>query len=148
MVEHGWELVGHGWFQQTLKQAEDEPEVIRRSLDRLQRVNGLRPRAWLGPGLAETENTVDLLKQEGIEFVHDWVLDDLPVWLRSTGGPMVGLPYTFELNDVPIYAVQNGSSDELLKRVNATLAVYDRELTEQIRIMTFGLHPHLSLIHI
>lgn len=143
VVEHGWELVGHGWFQQTLKQAEDESEVIRRSLDRLQQVNGLRPRAWLGPGLAETENTIDILKQEGVEFVHDWALDDLPVWLRSKGGPMVGLPYTFELNDVPIYAVQHGSSDELLKRVKATLAVYDRELAEQTRIMTFGLHPHI-----
>jgi len=143
IVKHGWELVGHGWFQQTLKQADDETEVIQRSLERLEKVNGQRPRGWLGPGLSETEHTVDILKQQGIEFLHDWVLDDLPVWLRTTEGPMVGLPYTLELNDVPIYAIQNGSSDEILKRVKATLAVYERETTDQVRIMTFGLHPHI-----
>ncbi len=143
VVEHGAELVGHGWFQQSLKQADDERAVIKQSLDRLEKVNGIRPRAWLGPGLGETEHTVDILKQEGIEFLHDWALDDLPVWMRTTGGPMVGLPYTFELNDVPIYAVQNCSSDEILKRVKATLAVFEQELENQTRIITFGLHPHI-----
>jgi len=35
VVDAGWELVGHGWFQQSLKQADDEADVIRRCLDRL-----------------------------------------------------------------------------------------------------------------
>ncbi|OED42033.1 hypothetical protein AB833_08140 [Chromatiales bacterium (ex Bugula neritina AB1)] len=143
VVAHEWELVGHGWFQQSLKQAEDEEAVIQKSLARLEQVNGMRPRAWLGPGLVETGHTADILKQEGIEFLHDWVLDDLPVWMRTRHGPMVGLPYTFELNDVPIYAIQNSSSDEILKRVKATLAMYEQEMTDQVRIITFGLHPHI-----
>ncbi|MFK7891639.1 MAG: polysaccharide deacetylase family protein [Granulosicoccus sp.] len=143
VVDHGWELVGHGWFQQSLKQADDEREVIQKSLSRLEKVNGLRPRAWLGPGLGETEHTVDILKEEGIEFLHDWALDDLPVWLRTSSGPMVGLPYTFELNDVPIYALQHSSSDEILKRVEATVGMYEQEMSDQVRIITFGLHPHI-----
>lgn len=101
VVQAGWELVGHGRFQQSLKQADDEAEVIRRSLDRLERLAGRRPRAWLGPGLAETEHTPDILKAEGVDFLHDFVLDDLPVRMRTKHGLMVALPYTFELNDVP-----------------------------------------------
>jgi allantoinase len=145
VVEANWELVGHGWFQQSLKQAEDETDVIRRSLARLEQVSGKPTRAWLGPGLGETLDTVDILKSEKIEFLHDWVLDDLPVWIRTKHGPMVGLPYTFELNDVPIYAVQNGSSDEYLKRLQATVAVYEREIarTGQPRVITLALHPHI-----
>lgn len=139
----GWELVGHGWFQQSLKQAEDEGAVIRQCLSRLEEVSGTPSRAWLGPGLGETFDTVDILKENGIEFLHDWTLDDLPVWMRTKHGPMVGLPYTFELNDVPIYAIQNSSSDEILKRLEATLAVYERESEDQARILTFGLHPHI-----
>lgn len=139
----GWELVGHGWFQQSLKQAEDEGAVIRQCLSRLEEVSGTPPRAWLGPGLGETFDTVDILKENDIEFLHDWTLDDLPVWMRTKHGPMVGLPYTFELNDVPIYAIQNSSSDEILKRLEATLAVYERESEDQARILTFGLHPHI-----
>ncbi len=143
VIDAGWELVGHGWFQQSLKQAEDEADVIRRSLDRLEKASGVRPRAWLGPGLGETVDTPDILRAEGVEFLHDWVLDDLPVWMRTKHGPMVGLPYTFELNDVPVYAIQNGSTDEYLKRVEATLAVFERELRTQPRVMTLALHPHI-----
>ena len=138
-----WELVGHGWFQQSLKQTDDEADVIHRSLDKLAELSGMTTRAWLGPGLGETDDTVDLLKERGIEFLHDWCLDDLPFWIRTKHGPMVGLPYTFELNDVPVYAVQNNSTDEILKRLEATLAVFEREAVHQPRVLTFGLHPHI-----
>ncbi|MFX4219775.1 MAG: polysaccharide deacetylase family protein [Thalassobaculum sp.] len=143
VVEAGWELVGHGWFQQSLKQADDERAVIRKSLDRLQAVSGKKVRAWLGPGIGESFDTVDILKEEGIEFLHDWMVDDLPVWMRTIHGPMVGLPYTMELNDVPIYAVQNSSTDEFLKRVEATVATLEPELEQNPRVMTLALHPHL-----
>ncbi len=146
VVGAGSELVGHGWFQQSLKQADDEADVIRRSLDRLEEVSGTRARAWLGPGLGETDDTPDILKSEGIEFLHDWALDDLPVWMTTKHGPLVGLPYTFELNDVPIYAIQNGSTDEYLKRVEATLNVYRREMADQPRIITLALHPHIIAV--
>lgn len=143
VVDANWELVGHGWFQQSLKQADDEADVIRRSLDRLEQVGGTRPRAWLGPGLGESLDTPDILRAEGIEFLHDWALDDLPVWMKTKHGPMVALPYTFELNDVPVYAIQNGSTDEYLKRVQATLAMFEHELSRQPRVMTLALHPHI-----
>lgn len=146
IVDAGTELVGHGWFQQSLKQADDEADVIRRSLDRLEQVNGKRPRAWLGPGLGETDDTPDILKAEGIEFLHDWVLDDLPTWINTAHGPLAGLPYSFELNDVPVYAIQNGSTDEFLKRVEATLAVFEREMQNQPRIITLALHPHIIAV--
>ncbi|MEC7256996.1 MAG: polysaccharide deacetylase family protein [Pseudomonadota bacterium] len=143
VVDAGWELVGHGWFQQSLKQAEDEADVIRRCLDRLEKAGGTRPRAWLGPGLGESDHTPDILKSEGVEFLHDWVLDDLPTWMKTKHGALMALPYSFELNDVPIYAIQNGSSDEFLKRVEATLATFERELQSQPRVMTLALHPHI-----
>lgn len=143
VVGAGWELVGHGWFQQSLKQADDEADVIRRCLDRLEKAGGTRPRAWLGPGLGQSEDTPDILKAEGVEFLHDWVLDDLPTWMKTKHGPLMALPYSFELNDVPVYAIQNGSTDEYLKRVEATLAVFEREMQSQPRVMTLALHPHI-----
>lgn len=143
VVKAEWELVGHGWFQQSLKQADDEEAVIARSLARLEQLSGQKVRAWLGPGMGETECTPDLLKAAGIEFLHDWLVDDLPCWMYTAHGPMVAMPYTFELNDVPIYAVQYNSTDEIVKRLKATLAVFDEETRRQPRIVTFGLHPHI-----
>lgn len=138
-----WELVGHGWFQQSLKQVDDEEAVIVRSLERLRSLSGQAVRAWLGPGIGETPETPDVLKKHGIEFLHDWLVDDLPCWMRTRHGPMVAMPYTFELNDVPIYAVQHSSTDEMYRRLEATLAVFERETRTQPRVLTLALHPHL-----
>ena len=75
--------------------------------------------------------------------MHDWVIDDLPFWIRTKHGPMVGLPYALELNDVQAHAIQHSSTDELLKRLEATLAVFERETERNPRVLTFGLHPHI-----
>ena len=85
----------------------------------------------------------------GIDFLHDWVIDDLPFWIRTKHGPMVGLPYALELNDVPVYAIKDQSTDEMFKRLEATLAVFERETEQNPRVLTFGLHPHvISVPHI
>ena len=81
--------------------------MIVRSLTRLRELSGQKVRAWLGAGIGETLDTPDVLKKHGIQFLHDWLLDDLPCWMRTRHGPMVAMPYTFELNDVPIYGVQH-----------------------------------------
>ena len=143
VLDAGWEFVGHGWFQRSLKQVEDERAEITRCLARLEQLTGKRPRGWFGAGGAETEHTPDVLKAAGLDFLHDWVIDDLPCWLKTAHGPLVALPYTWELNDVPIWAIQSQSSDELNKRLDATLRVFEREMTKQPRVLTFGLHPHL-----
>ena len=61
----------------------------------------------------------------------------------TTDGPLLCLPYTWELNDVPIWVVQGQSSDEFLKRLEATLAVLERELERQPRVLTLAMHPHI-----
>lgn len=143
VLKAGWELVGHGWFQQSLKQAPDQEAEIVRSLERLRGLSGQAVRAWLGPGIGETPETPDLLRRHGIMFLHDWLVDDLPCWMRTAHGPMLAMPYTFELNDVPIYAVQHSTTDEMLRRLEATLAVFGREGRRQPRVLTIALHPHL-----
>ena len=56
---------------------------------------------------------------------------------------MIAMPYTMELNDVPIWVVQGLPSDELLRRLQATLETFDQELDRNPKVLTFGLHPHL-----
>ena len=143
VVDAGWELVGHGWFQRSLKQSDDEAAEIRRCLDRLAVLSGKKVRGWFGAGGGETNDTPEHLKRAGLDFIHDWMVDDMPVWMTTTEGPLLCLPYTWELNDVPAWVVQSNSSDELLKRLETTVAVLERELAQGPRIITFGLHPHI-----
>ena len=142
-VDAGWDFVGHSWFQQSLKQVEDEEAEIRRCMLRLEQLSGKRVRGWFGAGGSETSNTPEVLKRCKIEFTHDWLVDDLPCWMATDEGPLLCLPYTWEINDVPIWAVQGQSSDELVKRLEATLAVLEREIETQPRVLSIGLHPHI-----
>ncbi len=77
---------------------------------------GKRPVGWLGPGLTETLETPDLLAGAGIKYIGDWVYDDEPSTIRTNNGPLVTLPYTMELNDIPMMAVQHHEADYLFKR--------------------------------
>ena len=67
---------------------ENEEEIIKKSLKFLRAVSGQDVRSWFGPGGGETEITPELLKMNGIEFLHDWLIDELPCWMRTKQGPL------------------------------------------------------------
>ena len=139
----GWEMIGHGIHQRSLSGESDEAALIGGALDRIAAFGGVRPRGWLSPGLRESQATPDLLRRAGIDYVFDWVLDDLPCWMATRHGPLIALPYTLELNDSVVYAVERHATGELLSRFRRTLAVLEREARDGSRILTLGLHPHL-----
>lgn len=144
ILKADWEFMGHGYIQRALQAEDDEVPVIRKTLSILEGFTGKKTRGWLGPGQSQTEHTADILKEHGIDYVCDWVLDDLPLWMRTKHGPLVSVPYTFELNDVVLWAIDKHSSDERIKRVEDTLTCFDRELVDQPRVLTLPLHPHVE----
>ncbi|MDO9279052.1 MAG: polysaccharide deacetylase family protein [Polaromonas sp.] len=139
----GWEFIGHGMHQKSLNHAGAEEEVIRTSLDMIESFTGIRPRGWLGPGLREGHNTPETLKAAGVDYVFDWVVDDVPNWMTTANGPLLSLPYNLEINDSIIYAIEKHSSDEMLERLKRTLALFVREAPQHPRVLAIGLHPHL-----
>jgi peptidoglycan/xylan/chitin deacetylase (PgdA/CDA1 family) len=143
ILEAGWEFVGHGVTQQSLQRADSERESISQALDELESFTSIRPRGWLGPGLSETFETPDLLSEYGVEYLFDWVIDDLPVWMDAKPDPIVAIPYSLEFNDSLLHAVERVRSDEVLRRIIDTLAIFDRELQHQPRLLTIPLHPHI-----
>ena len=142
-LEYDWEIIGHGLHQRALPAEDDEASVIRRALEILRGYSGQAVRGWLGPGLRESDSSPDLLKEQGIEYIFDWVLDDLPCWMRSVHGPLIAMPYTLEINDSVLFAVQNHRGEEFLQRGLDTLACFERERPDQARMITLALHPHL-----
>ena len=143
MRDAGLEFIGHGVHQKSIQGENDESDVIALAMQMIEDFTGTRPAGWLGPGLKETFDTPDILKELGVEYVFDWVLDDLPSWMTTKHGPLLSIPYTLELNDSPLYAGQNMSSSEIYDRLVNTLDVFERELRTQPRVLTLALHPHL-----
>ncbi|HVE09548.1 MAG TPA: polysaccharide deacetylase family protein [Paraburkholderia sp.] len=143
MHHAGWEFIGHGLHQKSLNHGDSEADVIGMTLQKIESFTGTRPRGWLSPGLRETVDTPEHLKAAGVEYVFDWVIDDLPTWLTTARGPLLSVPYNLELNDSIIYAVEKHSSPEYLLRVQRTLELFRRESQRQPRVLTIALHPHL-----
>lgn len=142
MRDAGWEFIAHGMTQRLLNKEEDEAGVINSSIDKIEKFVGQRPRGWMGPGFAQTFDTPDHLKAAGIEYNLDWVLDDLPCWMTTKHGPLICMPYGFELNDSLLYPVERQSSSEILQRFRDTVGTFERELREQPRVLTLAVHPH------
>jgi hypothetical protein len=119
--------------------------MIRETMAALEQAGGHAPVGWLAPGLTETETTPDLLAEAGIQYCADWVIDDLPATLRTAHGDMLTMPYSVELNDIPMMMIQHHRADELFAR---TAAQFDRlyaETAEQgAKVMGLAVHPYIS----
>ena len=63
--------------------------------------------------------------------------------MTTEHGPLIALPYTLEINDSVIYAVERHASPEMYRRFEDTLGVFERELERGPRVLTLALHPHL-----
>ena len=143
VLKAGWELTGHGLFQRSLLNEENEEAVIEEALDKFEKFCGKRPRGWLGPGYGESLNTPDILKRKGIEFIHDWMVDDAPCWMRTKHGPMIAVPYALEMNDVMVFALERHPAEEYYNRFKEAVEYFASEPGAPPRVITMGLHPHI-----
>lgn len=145
----GWEFMGHGFHQVPTHRVADEPAMIARTLDAIRAVTGTLPRGWLGPGLTETLDSPDHLAAAGLDYVGDWVVDDRPCHIRTAHGPLVALPYSVELNDIPLLAIQHHRADEFVERALAQLARLAAESASDgplggAKVMGFAIHPYIT----
>ncbi len=70
------------------------------------------PAGWLGPWIAETAATPDLLHEAGFSYLLDWCADDQPLWLKTRGGRILAVPYPQELNDSNAIVARRASASE------------------------------------
>ena len=143
-LDGDWEFMGHGYVQGPMHLVEDQRDAIRRTVDAIEGFTGRPPRGWESPGLTETQETIDLLAEAGIEYVADWVLDDQPFDIKTETGRMVSVPYTVETNDITMMALQHHSSDEMLRRCTDQFEQLYRESEQVTRIMAVSLHAYIT----
>jgi allantoinase len=143
MHDAGWEFMGHGVVQGAMHLLADQRAAIRESIEIIQKFTGKAPRGWLGPGLTETWETLDLLAEEGIEYVSDWVNDDQPYEIRTRTRPLVSVPYTLELNDIPAMVIQHHESPYWVQRCKDQFDRLHAEGARSARVMAIAVHPYI-----
>ena len=142
--EAGWEFMGHGWIQRPMHHVEDQKQAIKDTVAAIREFTGKPPRGWESPGLTETYDTIDWLKEAGIEYVADWVLDDQPLRINTAHGPIVSVPYTVEMNDIAMMVLQSHPSEEWLRRgIDQFDRLYD-EGAKSARVMAISVHPYIT----
>jgi peptidoglycan/xylan/chitin deacetylase (PgdA/CDA1 family) len=149
VLTHGCEALGYGLssslpLHDAMPEAE-ERMIIADSLGILRGATGQPVRGWLGPSMSESSRTLDLLVEHGIDYVCDWVNDELPYPMRTTGGVLHALPYSWEINDLTITQELHQPAHELERAIADQFAYLAEEARRDGgRAMCIALHAWVA----
>ena len=151
IIEEGnkrnWVWLAHGKNNSTLQAGMDidqERAYLTDIVTTLKKSTGKQPRGWLGPALSETFNTPDLLEELGITYVCDWCNDDQPFKLNTKRGKMISVPYSIEVNDIPLFVGKSFSGEDFYQLLVDQFDVLYEEGKHTGRVMCVALHPFVT----
>jgi peptidoglycan/xylan/chitin deacetylase (PgdA/CDA1 family) len=143
ILARGDEFIGHGRTnaerQGHLWEA-DEARLIQYVRDRIRDKTGQQPRGWMGPWMSQSTVTPDLLQEAGFQYEMDWPADDQPVWMRTRGGRILSLPYSFEINDSPQVLVRAHTAEEFCTMIVHQFEEMLRQSRKQPLVLGIALH--------
>jgi allantoinase len=145
--KRGWEFMGHAVTNSRILSGlpeEQEREVIRTSLETLIAATGQRIRGWLGPGLAQTFRTNQLLAEAGLDYVSDWCNDDQPYPIEVTSGRLIGVPYCKDIGDIPVFVGAGQPAERWYQMLCEQFDVLYEEGAHSGRIYGLAIHPFIS----
>lgn len=143
-LDAGWEFMGHSYIQGPMHKLEDQRQAIADTVSAIKSFTGAAPRGWESPGLTETNETIDYLAEAGIDYVADWVFDDQPVWIPTATRPMLSVPYSVEINDIAMMALQSHRGTEMFDRGVEQIDRLWQESATIPRVMAISVHPYIT----
>ncbi len=146
--ERGDEIICHGYHMDALhyggQDKAEEAGIVKKALDGLRDITGQPIRGWISPAKNESENTPELLAENGIEYFCDWVNDDMPYEFRTQSGNLTAMPLSTEIEDR--FVIQNNlhSEDSYVEQVCDACDFLIAEAEQQGgRILALNVHPWL-----
>ncbi|GAB6853874.1 allantoinase PuuE [Asaia astilbis] len=143
MKSAGWEIATHGlrWIDYQDVPEEIEREHIREAIRLHEEVTGEAPLGWYQG--RTSPNTGRLVVEEGC-FLYDAdsYADDLPYYDRRYGKAQLIVPYTLDVNDMKLVALNGFTEGEQFFRYLRD--TFDMLYQEGGRMMSIGLHCRLA----
>jgi Polysaccharide deacetylase len=141
----GHTVAGHGWSQGTLPPyltPAQEAADIARCVTSLTAATGTAPTGWLSPRCTPSAATPGLLAAQGFHWQADAFDADLPYPIETPSGSLVAVPFTMEVNDMPLY-VRYGNDPDAFTRTLARIVDGWPRLGSPPACLDITLHAHV-----
>ncbi len=145
IVQGGHAVAAHGWSQGTLPaylSPQDEAADIARCVEILARTAGTPPEGWLSPRCTPSAETSRLLAKAGFLWHADMFDTDLPYRIDTPDGALVGMPFTMEVNDMPLYVRYGNAPDVFTRTLSRIVAGWER-LGRPFACLDVTVHAHV-----
>ena len=115
MVDGGHEVAHHGYLHENplAGSREEEHYWLKRGIRIIENATGQRPRGWRAPLYNFSDNSADLLIDEGFLYDASLMGDDVPYILKTDQGELVELPAHWGVDDWPQF-VQSMDLDYMM----------------------------------
>lgn len=150
--ERGDEIMCHGLHMDALhyggQDIVEESNLVKSSLEQLRILTDQDIKGWISPARNESENTPELLVQNGIEYFCDWVNDDMPYQFKTQKGNLWAMPLSNELEDKFVLMNNLHSEDSYVEQIKDACDFLIKEAKELQnnrgkggRILALNIHP-------
>ena len=145
IAARGHAVAAHGWSQGTLPVSltpEQEAADIAACRDVLAAAAGTAPLGWLSPRCTPSADTSRLLAGAGFAWHADMFDQDLPSWIETPAGRILGMPFTMEVNDMPLYVRYGNEPAAFARTLGAILDGWPR-LGSPAACLDITVHAHV-----
>jgi peptidoglycan/xylan/chitin deacetylase (PgdA/CDA1 family) len=149
-VAAGHEVAAHGWIHERnmLLPADDEAILMRRALDTLEHVCGIRPLGVRTPSWDFSESTLDVIAEAGLVYDSSLMADDDCYELLAHGRPtgIVEIPVDWIRDDAPYFVMDRYGSARPYATPRSVLQLWCDEFDAAYQhrgLFQLTLHPHV-----
>jgi len=138
--EAGHPIAAHGWSQHIIpayQTADEEAADLKRCVGILG-----APQGWLSPRCTPSERTTGLLAAAGFRWHADIFDADLPYMIEAGVRPIVAMPFTMEVNDMPLY-VRYGSEPAAFSAIFERIVANWPRLGSRPGCLDITVHAHV-----
>lgn len=140
----GHEIIAHSYAMDVLPvllSEEQERENITRTTELIEKACGVRARGWISPRGTPSVNTGRLLAEAGYTWHGDSLSDDLPSLLEFGDKSIVNVPFTMEVNDLPLQIRYGNPPSQMIDVFKTTLDYLNRQRDDVAKI-DVTIHAH------
>jgi peptidoglycan/xylan/chitin deacetylase (PgdA/CDA1 family) len=145
IVDAGHSVAGHSWGQNIIpatQTPEDEARDLARCVTVLTETTGAAPCGWVSPRCTPSKHTTALLAGSGFAWHADFFDSDLPRIEQTKSGPIVAVPFTMEVNDMPL-SVRYGQEPDAFPRLLEKIVTGWPRLGGQPGCIDVTVHAHV-----